>query len=187
MTARSWWVWTVRGALAVVFGLLAFALPGLTITTLVLLFAAMAFVDGALAIGAALVGKRSWGAVLLEGLVGIGAGLVTFFRPGLTILALVYTVAVWAFVTGVLEIVAAVRLRHELKGEWVLALAGALSVLFALALALAPIAGIVALAWMVGFYCVAFGAALIALGLRLRRFERAGTPPLGFGEPAATV
>src|SRR5215475_5366710 len=147
---RYWWAVVLRGAVAVLFGLMALIWPGATITVLVLFFGAYALVDGVLALGTAIFGgsttigfagasgmnRRFWLAV--EGAVGVLIGIITFAWPGITTLALLWVIAAWALVTGVMEIMAAIRLRNELQGEWLLALTGALSVLFAILLAVWP-------------------------------------------------
>jgi uncharacterized membrane protein HdeD (DUF308 family) len=168
---RNWWAVALRGVLAVVFGVLTFFWPGLFWLVVVSTFAAYALLDGALAIYAVVTGRgsggRSWG-LLLEGLVGIAAGILTFAWPAITELALFYLIAGWALATGVFEIVAAIQLRRVIQGEWTLALSGVLSVLLGLALAFFPIAGLMVVAWWVGAYAIAFGVILLVLGFRLR-------------------
>ena len=169
---RNWWSLLLRGLFAVLFGVLAFVWPGLTLTVLALLFGAYALVDGIFAVIAALnapAGYEHRWVLLLEGVVGVIVGMLTFFWPGLTALALLYFIAAWAVVTGVLEVVAAVRLREVIRHEWLLVLGGSLSVLFGLALILMPVAGALAVVWLIGAYAVAFGVLLMALALRLRR------------------
>ena len=132
------------GLVAVLFGVAAFAWPGLTLVVLTLLFGFYALVDGAFALVAAIRGRPRglpWWALLTEGLLGVGAGILTLAWPGLTALALLYLIAAWAVVTGAFEIAAAVRLRKEIEGEWLLALGGILSVGLGLTLALRPGAG----------------------------------------------
>jgi uncharacterized membrane protein HdeD (DUF308 family) len=187
--ARNWWALALRGLFGVLFGIAAFAWPGLTLGALVLLYGAYAFADGVFALAAALAGRteiRPWWALLLEGVAGIGVGVLTIFWPGITALALLYLIAAWAVVTGVFEIAAAIRLRKEIPGEWLLALSGVVSVLFGLALVINPGAGALAMVWLIGAYAILFGVLLIALGFRLRSFVRrvsstANAPPM---EPA---
>ena len=170
--ARHWWAIALRGLAAIIFGILAFVMPGVTLAVLVLLFGAYALVDGIFNIVAAVSGRsgqRSWWMVLLEGLVSVAAGLVTFFMPGLTALTLVYVISAWAIITGVLEVVAAIRLRKEITNEWWLAASGVLSIVFGALVAIAPGAGALALIFWIGAYAVVFGAMLVALGFRLRR------------------
>jgi uncharacterized membrane protein HdeD (DUF308 family) len=169
--ARNWWALVLRGVVDVLFGIMAFAWPGITLTALVLLYGAFAITDGVFALAAVLIGRPQgmpWWALLIEGILGVAAGLVTFFWPGITALALLCIVAAWSVATGVMEITAAIRLREEIRGEWLLALAGVLSVLFGVALVINPAAGELALVWLIGAYAIAFGALFIVLGLRLR-------------------
>lgn len=173
--ARNWWTLALRGVLSILFGLAAFLWPGLTLGALVLLFGAYAFVDGAFAVAAALVGRTGgmpWWALLVEGLIGLAAGVATALWPGITALALLYMIAAWSAATGVFEMVAAIRLRREIRGEWALFLSGLLSVVFGLVLVMFPGAGALALAWYIGAYAVVFGVLLVVLGFRLRSAGR---------------
>ncbi|MGO9451546.1 MAG: HdeD family acid-resistance protein [Candidatus Binataceae bacterium] len=171
---QHWWVFVLRGVVAIIFGISAFAWPGLTIATLILLFGAYALVDGAFLIISAISG---WGhiedpwLILLEGLLGIGIGVVTFHAPTVTILGLLIYIAAWSLATGVLEIASAMRLRKELAGEFWLLLSGILSIAFAVVLMWYPAAGAVALVWIIGAYAIGFGIVLIALGLKLNRVK----------------
>ena len=167
--ARHWWVIALRGLVAVLFGILAFAWPGMTLAALVLLFGAYALVDGVLGIVAALRGEseQRW-AMLIEGVVGVLAGLAAFAWPDLTALVLLYIIAFWAILTGALEIFAAIRLRQVIDNEWALILGGALSVLFGVILVVAPGAGALAVVWLIGAYALVFGVVLLALSWRLR-------------------
>lgn len=172
--ARNWWTLIIRGIVAILFGLLAVILPGLTLTALIFLFGAYAVVDGVFAIAAAAMGggmANRW-VLLLEGIVSIIAGVVAFVWPGLTALALLYVIAFWAILTGVLEIIAAVRLRHEIANEWVLGIAGVASILFGLIAIVFPRAGALSIIWIIGVYAILFGVLLIALGLRIRSWHQ---------------
>jgi uncharacterized membrane protein HdeD (DUF308 family) len=175
-----WWSFVLRGAAAVLFALLTFAVPGMALLTLVLLFGAYAVVEGVLNVVSALErdaerGQPRW-ALLLEGAVSIGAGLLAFFVPGLTALSLLYVVAAWSLVTGVLEIGTALRLRREIRGEWLLAVSGVLSIAFGVLLFAAPGAGAIAVVFWIGAYALVFGALLIALGLKIRSRTDSRTP-----------
>jgi uncharacterized membrane protein HdeD (DUF308 family) len=174
---RHWWVLALRGLAAIVFGILAFIWPGVTLSVLILLFGAYAIVDGVLALYAALRsgGKHVW-APLLEGVVGIVAGLVAFFLPGLTALALLFVIAAWAILTGILEVIAAVRLRQVISNEWMLIFSGVLSVVFGLLLIAQPGAGALAVVWLIGIYAIIFGIAMLALAWRLRGMQEQHHP-----------
>jgi uncharacterized membrane protein HdeD (DUF308 family) len=184
---RNWWALVLRGIIAILFGVMAFAWPGLTLGALVLLFGAYAFVDGAFAIAAALIGRTGgvpWWAMLLEGVIGLAAGFATVSWPGLTALTVLYLIAGWAIGTGVFQVVAAIRLRREIEGEWVLALSGILSVLVGVWMILMPGAGALALVWYIGAYAIASGVLLITLGLRLRGWAREARPAGGAAQLA---
>jgi uncharacterized membrane protein HdeD (DUF308 family) len=169
---RNWWALALRGVAAILFGILAFAWPGITLFVLVLFFGAYMLVDGIFAIVAAVraAGEEDrWWLLLIEGILGVLAGLVAFFWPGLTALALLYFIAAWAIVTGIMEIVAAIRLRQEIEGEWALGLSGLLSVIFGILLVVLPApAGLLSLVWLVGAYAVATGVLLLILAFRVR-------------------
>jgi uncharacterized membrane protein HdeD (DUF308 family) len=179
--ARNWWALALRGAAAIVFGILAFVWPGLTLMTLILLFGAYAIVDGIFNLIAAFRGgseESRWWWLVLEGLVSVGAGIVAFAMPGLTALVMLYVIAAWAVITGVLEIVAAIRLRREITNEWWLVAGGLLSVAFGVLLMVAPGAGALALVFWIGAYAVVFGALLLGLAFRLRREEHEMRPEM---------
>ena len=179
---QNWWAVTLRGAFGVLFGIAVFAWPGISLAALVLIYGAYAFADGVLAMFGALRGHsadHSRGVTLLRGLLGVGAGVVTVLWPGITALALLYVIAAWAIIGGVLEIMAAVRLRKTITGEWLLALGGILAIALGVMLMLFPGPGALALVLWVGAFAIVFGIALMALGLRLRAWGREG---LGRGE-----
>ena len=169
--AKNWWLLLLRGIAAIIFGVLAFAWPGLTLLTLILFYGAFALVDGVLAIIAAITGgapaPRWWLAIV--GLLGIAAGLLTFLMPGLSALVLLFFIAGWAIATGVLQIIGAIQLRKEIDNEWLLILGGVISVLFGVGMMLAPGAGALALVWVIGTYAVIMGVVFVALALRLKK------------------
>lgn len=184
--ARKWWVVAVRGLAAILFGLAAFFWPGITLAALVILFGAYAFVDGIFAIVSAVQSATEherWGTLLLEGIAGMVAGLLTFFLPAITAVALLFVMAAWAIVTGVLEIAAAIRLRKEIDNEWLLALSGIASLIFGLVLLIHPLAGALAVVWVIGSYAIVFGGVMVALGFRLRKLA----PPAEQAQTRATV
>ena len=170
--ARNWWALALRGLAAILFGVLAFAWPGISLFVLVLFFGAYMLVDGIFAIVAAVraAGEEDrWWLLLIQGILGVLAGLVAFFWPGLTALALLYFIAAWAIVTGIMEIIAAIRLRQEVEGEWALGLSGLLSVIFGVLLAVLPApAGLLSLVWLIAAYAVATGGLLLILAFRVR-------------------
>jgi uncharacterized membrane protein HdeD (DUF308 family) len=172
---RNWWMFALRGVAAVIFGILALIWPGPTLQALVLLFGAYALVDGIFAMFAGIASYRyfeRWWAVLLEGVAGVVIGLLTFFWPNITGLALLYFIAAWALITGVFEIVAAIQLRRVITGEWALILSGLLSILFGVLLFVFPAAGAVSMVWLIGAYAVVFGIAEIIFAFRLRGLRR---------------
>ena len=169
--AQNWWAIVLRGVCAVLFGVGAFAWPGITLAVLVLLYGAYALVEGVLAVAGALVGRQGgpfpWG-VFLAGLAGVAVGVVTFLYPGLTGLALLYLIAAWAIVRGIFEIIAAFHLRKEIDNEWLLGLSGLLSLALGVVLMAAPGAGALAVLWWIGGFAIVFGVLTIMLGFRLK-------------------
>jgi uncharacterized membrane protein HdeD (DUF308 family) len=165
----------VRGVVAVIFGVVALIWPGQALQALVLVFGAFALVDGIFAIFAGIASSRyfdRWWAVLLEGVVGVVIGLLTFFWPNITALVLLYFIAAWALITGIFEIVAAIQLRRVITGEWALILSGLLSMLFGVLLFVFPGAGAVSVIWMIGIYAVIFGISEIIFAFRLRGLRK---------------
>jgi uncharacterized membrane protein HdeD (DUF308 family) len=170
--ARNWWAVLLRGAVGIVFGHVAVVAPVTSLAALAPMFGVYAFTDGALAVMSALRrrgGRGAWWAIVLIGVVGMGTGLVALAWPGvMEQFSLSELVAPWALVTGVLGMIAAVRLREGIGGEWLLALSGAVSIALGALLALFPNAKEVAVILGIGAYALVFGVLLIALGLRLR-------------------
>jgi uncharacterized membrane protein HdeD (DUF308 family) len=173
---KNWWAIALRGLIGILIGISAFLLPISTLIGLVWLFGAYAFLDGLFnLISVWRRGRtRPWWALMLEGVLGMGAGIISFIWPDITAFALVYLISAWAVVTGVLEIVAAIRLRREIRGEWMLALSGVFSLVLGMLFAFAPYAGIMALVLSLGAYTTAFGILLIWLGFRLRARREKG-------------
>jgi len=170
----NWWLLLVRGILAVVFGVMAIAWPGLTVLTLVLLYGIYALLDGltAMWVGGS---SRAWG-LLLFGLLGVVVGLYTFVYPGITALALIYLIAGWAFVRGIFEIMTAIQLRKEISNEWVLILSGVISIIFGAVLVANPRAGALSMAMVIGVFALVYGLMMIILAFRVhglpKRLER---------------
>ncbi|MGI9073413.1 MAG: HdeD family acid-resistance protein [Bryobacteraceae bacterium] len=182
--ANNWWSLVIRGLIAIVLGILTLLWPGITVGALVILFGAYAFIDGIVNIAG--VGRASktherWGVLVIEGVIGIAAALVTFAWPAITAIVLVYVIAAWAIVTGIFEILAALRLRKHISGEWLLALAGVASIVFGVLLIAAPLVGALVIAIWIGVYELIFGGMLVGLGLRLRSWSG------GRGDAAAAV
>lgn len=165
-----WWVILVRGIIGVLFGLLAFASPGATLLALVFVWGAYAVVDGAFALYLMVLASRQgrrWWPYVLEGIAGIGAGILAFVWPGITALTLLLLIAAWAIVTGVMEVVAAIDLRKQVQHEWLLGLSGVLSIAFGVLVAVQPDAGALAVVWMIATYALLYGITLIALAFRV--------------------
>jgi uncharacterized membrane protein HdeD (DUF308 family) len=171
--AGHWGLVLFRGIVSILFGFAALIWPGLTLFALVILFGAYALVDGVAALVIAMHnrGRPGFGVLIALGLIGIAAGVLTFLYPGITAVALLGVIAAWAILSGVAGIVAAIVLRKELEGEWVLILSGVVSLVFAVLLLLNPRAGAIAVAWMIGFYAILSGIMLVALALRLRQLQ----------------
>jgi uncharacterized membrane protein HdeD (DUF308 family) len=171
----SWWALALRGLAALLFGLLAFLWPGITLTALVFLFGAYALVDGAFSIIAGIKSHgefKRWGLLLLQGILSVAAGVFAFMVPAMTAFILLVLIASWAIVSGAFQIAAAIQLRKHIKGEWLLALGGVFSILFGAVLLFNPAAGALAVIWIIGAYAIVFGILLIALGFKLRGLER---------------
>jgi uncharacterized membrane protein HdeD (DUF308 family) len=189
LMTQNWWAIALRGLVAVLFGIAAFIWPGITLWVLVAIFGAYALVDGIFAIIEAfrrdVVGERWW-ALLFEGFVGIAIGILTFTWPGLTAMGLLYLIAFWAIVTGVFEVITAIRLRHEIRGEWMMGLIGVLSVAFGFLLVAFPLAGALSVVLIIGLYAVVTGALMIALGFKLRSLRHPGgeIPHVGHAAPS---
>jgi len=170
----NWWLLALRGLVAVLFGVLAFVWPGATLITLVWLFGAFALVNGLLSLILAAKAPKGYpriGSLILGGLLGILAGLLTFVMPGITALGLLMLIAAWAIVTGIMEVVAAIRLRKIIANEWLLILAGIASVAFGVILFLQPAAGALVLIWWIGAWALIFGILLIVLAFRMRNWK----------------
>ena len=181
--AEHWWLFALRGVLAIIFGVLALVEPLAALAAFVLVFGVWAFIDGIDALALALSGWRSW-QLVLAGLVGIAAGLFTFFRPGITAFALYAAIAAWSIARGILEIVVAIDLRKQIRGEWWLIAAGIASVLFGVLMIVLPVACVLALAWLIGVYALSFGVLMVGLSMRLRqRHQRAERESTRIGAP----
>src|SRR5258706_4207607 len=173
LLTNTWWLVALRGVAAIAFGILAFVWPGMTLLTLILFFAAYAFANGVLALAQSFSSpqERRSGCLALQGVVSLLTGVIAVFIPGLTALALLVLIASWAIISGIFEIVAAVRLRKVITNEWLLIGSGVLSVVFGALLVIQPAAGTLALVWWIGSFAVLFGALLLVLAFRMRHWR----------------
>jgi uncharacterized membrane protein HdeD (DUF308 family) len=175
---HNWWLLAIRGLAAILFGILAFAWPGLTLLTLVFLFGFYALINGMLALAVAYKAPKRYkkfGALIIEGILSVIVGFIAFLVPGITALSLLILIAAWAIVTGVFEIVAAIRLRKTIAHEWLLIIAGIASIAFGVVVMIIPGAGALALVWWIGAYTLAFGMLLMLLAFRMRHWKGLGT------------
>jgi uncharacterized membrane protein HdeD (DUF308 family) len=171
LLSRYWWTYALRGGLAILFGLAAFFWPDITLQALVMFFGFFVLLQGVILAFAALWSKPisvNWWIGLLEGIASVLFGIMAFVWPGITAIVLLFLIAAWAFVSGIIEIMAAVQLRKVISGEWALGLTGILSILIALLLIAQPSAGAIAVTWLIGLYAFIFGALLLYLGLKIR-------------------
>jgi len=174
---ENWWLLFLRGLVAVLFGILAFAWPGLTLLTLIILWGAFSAADGVLALVAAFSGKNSqvsprwW--LIIVGVCGIAAGAIAFLRPDVAALALLLLIAAWAIVVGVAQIIGGIALRKEIQGEWMLMLSGLINILFGVILVAQPASGALALIWVIGFFAILSGVSLMMLSFRVKRLKPA--------------
>ncbi|AJF00099.1 HdeD family acid-resistance protein [Pandoraea apista] len=171
LLSKYWWLLVLRGVLAVIFGIAAFALPGVTIAVLVLCFGAFSFVDGIFSLGAAWSARQEhadWWLPLLQGIAGIVIGVLTYLNPALTAVALLIYIVAWSFVAGILQVAAGIALRREVKGELWVILSGVFSILFAIFIMWQPGAGALALIWAIGSWAIVWGVLLVMAGFKLR-------------------
>jgi len=169
--SRYWWMTLLRGLFWILFGIVIFARPGISLVSLTLALGVILFIDGIVNVANAVSGRKEhddWWVLLLIGLTGIGIGLLTFYNPAATALAVVFYIAIWAIATGLLELVAAIRLRKQIQGEFWLGLAGVASVIFGLLLVANPGTGALTVLWLIGAYAIAFGVLLLLLSFRVR-------------------
>ena len=175
ISARSsnWWALALRGLAGIVIGLLAFTMPGITIASIVIAIRSLCAHGRRFAIIAAMRGVREhdrWGWMLVEGIVSVLAGLIALFMPAIGALALVWMIAFWAIVTGALEIGAAVRLRKIIEGEWMLMLAGVLSIALGFLIVSRPGVGLAVIATWIGVYALVVGVVTLVLAFRVRKW-----------------
>jgi uncharacterized membrane protein HdeD (DUF308 family) len=178
VVARNWWALLLRGLLGLAIGAFAIVMPAAAFAVIILTFGAYALVDGALNIVAAVRdgrGEQGWWTLALSGVAGVLAGVAAFVAPAVTALVLLYVIAGWAILTGALEIAAAVRLRRQITGEWLMMLSGSLSIAFGVLIMAAPLAGALAVVMLIGAYAFVSGVVLVALAFRLRRAAHRST------------
>jgi uncharacterized membrane protein HdeD (DUF308 family) len=177
--SRYWWTTLLQGMLWILFGTLMFLQPGISLLALTLMFGAFALADGLVSIVSGIGGRHSndsWWIWLLAGLVAVGVGLVTLFTPQITAFALLICIAIWAIVTGVLEIIASIQLRKEIQGELWLGLAGVVSVAFGVFLLARPGLGALSLLWVIALFAIVFGLVQVVRAFEARNFVRALRP-----------
>ncbi|HEY9435434.1 MAG TPA: HdeD family acid-resistance protein [Blastocatellia bacterium] len=189
LMTQNWWAIALRGLVALLFGIATFMWPGITLWVLVTLFGAYTLVNGVFAVIEAFsrdVSRERWRPLLFEGIVSLVIGVVTITWPGLTAMGLLYLIAFWAIVTGVFEIITAIRLRREIRGEWMMALIAILSMAFGFLLIAFPLAGALSVVLMIGAFAFATGALMIALAFKLRSLRRPGgeIPPVRHAAPS---
>jgi len=175
MLSRYWWTTVFRGALWILFGILIFAQPGISLAALILLFGCFAVVDGFASMAAAIAGRsttQDWGLLLILGLAGVIVGVMVFLSPHTAAAIVLIWIAIWAILQGVIEIIGAVRLRKEIQGEFWLGLTGFASVAFGVLLLSRPAVGALALLWFIGAFAIVYGALLVVLAFEMRGFVR---------------
>ena len=180
LLSKAWWMLALRGVIALLFGILAFLLPGLTLLWLVALFTAYALITGIVSIYGSVKNRqydREWWLILLLGLVSVAAGIIAIIHPALTALVLVLVMGANALVTGVLDIAVAIRLRKAIEGEWLLVLAGLASIVFGILVFMFPGAGALALVWLISAYAIASGILLLILAFKAHGWKRRVTAP----------
>jgi uncharacterized membrane protein HdeD (DUF308 family) len=168
--AQKWWAIMIRGALAIVFGVIALVSPGVTMLSLVFVFAVYAMLDGVFAILSAFRAARShghWGLLVLEGVAGIVAGAIAWLWPGISLTVFLLLLGAWAVATGALMFAGAFAL-HISHGRWWLVLGGVSSMVYGAILFVSPLIGALVLTWWIGAYALFFGVSLLVLGFRLR-------------------
>lgn len=170
LLSRRWWWMLVRGLAAILFGIAAFARPGMTIWVLVMLFAAYAIIDGASMI---VFGRRmgNWFWYALAGLVSMAAGVIAIAWPGISAMALLWVIAAWAILSGIFQIMSGMEIRKEVEGEWVLYVGGALAILFGLMLFFRPGTGALSVVWLIGTFMILFGILQVILAFKLKGLQ----------------
>jgi uncharacterized membrane protein HdeD (DUF308 family) len=172
--AQNWWLFLLRGVAAIIFGVLSLVWPGLSLLTLIILYGAYALADGIFSLGAGIFGRTVSGSrwwLIIVGLLGIAAGVITFMYPGLTALLLLFFIAAWAITIGVFEIIGAIQLRKEIDNEWWLILSGIVSIAFGCLMFAAPGAGALALVWIIAVYAIIMGVTMVGFAFNIRKYK----------------
>ncbi len=174
---RNWWIFVLRGGLAILFGVLAFAQPNITLAVLVALFGAYALVDGVMEciVAPTLYGTRYFWWLLISGILGIAAGVITFMHPNAVAASLFYLLAFWLIFAGIFRTIVAFQIRNDISDEWLLILSGILSVAAGVLMFYRPGPSLLAWIWVIGAYAILYGCLLIAGGFRLRKWENKTT------------
>ena len=173
--SKNWWLLLLRGLISIAFGILLITQPKISLAALIMVFGIFSLTDGVFTAWSAVSDRKeeeNWILLFISGLIGIAIGIIALTHPGTSALVLLFYVATWSIVTGVLNIVTAVRLRKEIEGEWWLALAGSISVLFGFYLITNPGAGILSVLWILGVYAILFGILLCALSFKVKSFGK---------------
>ena len=172
--AQEWWAMLLGGIVALVFGILVLALPGITLAVLVIFFGAFVFVDGIFALAAlsqAEKGRR--GMLILQGVCGIAVGIIAFLLPGITIVVLLMLIIAWVLVTGIFKIVAACQLPAGAEGKWLLGLSGFFSLLIGVLLFSLPVwEELILVCFLIGLYAIFAGITLFTLAFTLRSKQK---------------
>jgi len=179
--SRYWWMFLVRGVVALLLGLMALLVPDIAFASLIIFLGAYLFIDGIFSVMAAISARKTlkdWNWYLLSGITGILIGLITFYHPFATATAVIYMIAFWSLVAGLVEIAVAIRMARVIKGEGWYILGGALTILFGILLITNPIAGAITLTMLFGIYAIAIGVMLLSLSMRLRKRYKEHTPVL---------
>jgi uncharacterized membrane protein HdeD (DUF308 family) len=174
----DWRAYVVRGLLALLFGIATLIWPDITLWVLVVLFGAYVLIDGIMILAAVITrapgtqAERGW--LIFHGIVGVGVGLLTLIWPDVTALVLLFLIAAWAALSGIMQLALAIRLRREIDNEWLLVVSGGLSIAFALLLVITPGAGALVITWLIAWFALLYGVVLLLLALRLRKLEHEG-------------
>ncbi len=183
--AENWWAFVLRGIFAILFGIGALAFPDLTVLVLVVLFGFYCLVDGFTSLSMAFeADSKAW--YVIGGLVSVAAGVIAFARPGVTAIALLVLIGIWALIRGIVDIVTAIQIRKVVEGEWMLALGGVISALFGLFVIARPGQGALSIIWIIAFFALILGFLLLGVGFKLRKLRKTGEAVFESAAQAAT-